>query len=327
MKKEKNDSIERIKSYQKKGKSDQHKGKKEEYDDKGEKPEDYTGVSFLYIRYNDTDNGDRPAIAPYWRSPDLNVLPNTTNDPSGYVTELFTGTPYTVECTVSNGGDLEVHSAVVEIFLTNATLGRRVGNTIPLGLTNTFVPANGTSKVNFDWIPTPEQSGHFCLLARAYSFSPTIDVPLDFDYLDTLNDRHVAQQNLTIIQVNRLLMFDVFPNGKEDEDKPFFILIQSAKDDTLEELKCNPRLKKINVMLGDPEAEFEIESVGQHDRVIQKVTHNNWEGSTKLSFIQMNLKIPQINVKKGEGHLYDVLLIDAKNKKSIIGGFSIIVTK
>ncbi|MCC6511825.1 MAG: hypothetical protein IT423_22180, partial [Pirellulaceae bacterium] len=72
----------------------------------------------------------------------------------------------------------------------------------------TFVPALGASAVEFPWTVPPSESGHKCLFARVFSLSP-LDVPVDTFALDPRLDRHVAQQNLSIVSQGQAFGFNL----------------------------------------------------------------------------------------------------------------------
>jgi hypothetical protein len=88
----------------------------------------------------------------------------------------------------------------VEFFLTNPTLGFNTTVAQYLGVTqlgSLLLPA-GNGDANFLYQVPPTESGHKCLFARTWSFSP-LDKPFDLFALDPRIDRHIAQKNLNFV--------------------------------------------------------------------------------------------------------------------------------
>jgi hypothetical protein len=174
-----------------------------------EPPGFFVDSSYLYVRSFDGDNGSRPfANQVYWKSPDIRISPVT--DLSAYTRTLNAGETYNISCTVRNRGDMAVPSAKVEFWLTDPTLGfdTRFATHLSLGnVPSTWVNSNTTAVVNFPYSVPPIESGHKCLFARVFSFSP-LDIPVDNFALDPRMDRHVAQLNLNIIKQAEPLLFN-----------------------------------------------------------------------------------------------------------------------
>lgn len=163
-------------------------------------PGEFHDSSFLYIRSYDADLGVRPFSGPvYWHSPDITLSP--LSGVAAYTTTLYAGDTYLIRCSLRNRGDIGVPSAKVELFLTEPTLGfdTRFATNLTLGrVPNTWVGSDANASVEFAYTVPPTESGHKCLFARAFSFSP-LDLPIDDFQLDPRLDRHVAQQNLNIV--------------------------------------------------------------------------------------------------------------------------------
>ncbi|MGC5583883.1 hypothetical protein [Ornithinimicrobium sp. W1665] len=157
--------------------------------------------SFLYLRSYSADEGVRPLPGvTFWLSPDLLVRPVTST--GAYTTTLVAGQTYVLTALLRNRGDLAVPSAKVEFFLTDPTLGFDVRYATRLTRLETvpaaWVPSGGSASVDFRWTVPASESGHKCLFARAFSFSP-LELPLDDHALDPRLDRHIAQHNLHIV--------------------------------------------------------------------------------------------------------------------------------
>lgn len=173
-------------------------------------PEVFNESSLMFIRSFDGDIGQRPfANVAFWNSPDIELLPLTST--GVFTTELIAGESYGIRVNVRNRGDLFVPAAKVELFLTDPSIGfdTRLATKLTLGaVPQTFVPALGTSTVEFPWTVPPSESGHKCLFARVFSLSP-LDVPVDLFSLDPRLDRHVAQQNLSIVRQGQAFSFNL----------------------------------------------------------------------------------------------------------------------
>ena len=180
-------------------------------------PSHFVDSSFLYIRSYDGDSGNRPfANQVFWLSPDMRVSPITNL--AAYTQTLNAGETYALTCAVRNRGDLGVPSAKVEFWLTDPSLGfdTRYATHLTLGaVPATWVNAYGSGQVTFAYTVPPTESGHKCLFARVFSFSP-LDLPLDDFRLDPPLDRHIGQLNLNIVGQGQPFMFNAIhaPNAE-----------------------------------------------------------------------------------------------------------------
>ncbi len=178
-------------------------------------PGKFIESSYLYIRSCDADQGFRPIPCPvFWLSPDIRVTPiSGVGSPTR---ELVAGEAYRLTALVRNRGDLTVPAAKVEFFLVNPTLGFDTRFATRIGVGQTWVDAYGAAEISVDYMVPPDLSGHYCLFARVFSFSP-LDLPVSDYALSPPMDRHVVQQNLTIIAGAQSLTMDVIhlPNAAE----------------------------------------------------------------------------------------------------------------
>jgi len=180
-------------------------------------PAHFVDSSFLYIRSYDGDAGQRPfANQVFWLSPDIRVSPITNL--AAYTQTLNAGETYALTCAVRNRGDLGVPSAKVEFWLTDPSLGfdTRYATHLTLGaVPATWVSAYGSGQVTFAYTVPPTESGHKCLFARVFAFSP-LDLPLDNFRLDPPLDRHIGQLNLNIVGQGQPFMFNAIhaPNAE-----------------------------------------------------------------------------------------------------------------
>lgn len=201
-----NDTLEKIKSYiaeldarAAKAQADAHTTLNplfQKRDDRKKPPRDFVDSSYLFMRSCDADAGNRPIPCPvFWLSPDLRVSP--LSNIGAPTRELRAGDTYRITATVRNRGDLMVPSAKVEFWLVTPSLGFDVRFATKLGVAAERVQAFGATEVSLDYTVPASVSGHRCLFARVFSFSP-LDIPVDDFALNPVIDRHVAQLNLNI---------------------------------------------------------------------------------------------------------------------------------
>lgn len=180
-------------------------------------PRHFVDSSYLYIRSFNGDSGSRPfANQVFWLSPDITASPISSL--GAYTQTLNAGETYALTCAVRNRGDLGVPSAKVEFWLTDPSLGfdTRYATHLTLGrVPSTWVNAYGSSQVTFAYTVPPTESGHKCLFARVFAFSP-LDLPLDNFRLDPPLDRHIGQLNLNIVGQGQPFMFNAIhaPNAE-----------------------------------------------------------------------------------------------------------------
>ncbi|GAP43656.1 hypothetical protein TBC1_111812 [Lentimicrobium saccharophilum] len=186
-------------------------------DNKRPKPDTFKESSFMYIRSYNNDTGVRPFSGiSFWNSPDINISP--INNLGVYTTTLEGGISYNIACRLHNRGDLMIPYPKVEFFLASPTLGFNTTVAQYLGVTQLpalLLPASNM-EANFVYNVPPAESGHKCLFARAWSFSP-LDKPFDLFALDPRTDRHIAQKNLNFVPQATPYMFNVVhqPNALE----------------------------------------------------------------------------------------------------------------
>ena len=180
-------------------------------------PRHFVDSSYLYIRSFNGDSGSRPfANQVFWLSPDITASPISSL--GAYTQTLNAGETYALTCAVRNRGDLAVPSAKVEFWLTDPSLGfdTRYATHLTLGrVPSTWVNAYGSSQVTFAYTVPPTESGHKCLFARVFAFSP-LDLPLDNFRLDPPLDRHIGQLNLNIVGQGQAFVFNAIhpPNAE-----------------------------------------------------------------------------------------------------------------
>lgn len=233
--------------------------------DKG-RPDTFNDSSFLYIRSYDGDVGIRPFSGiTFWLSPDINISP--ISQLGDFTTELEAGKSYNLSTRLHNRGDVIVPYPKVEFFLTDPTLGFNTTVAKYLGVTQLpamLLPASN-GEANFLYNIPMTESGHKCLFARTYSFSP-LDKPFDLHLLDPRLDRHIAQKNLNFVPQNTAYAFNLIHQPNANETIEFVPLakdqVHAIQHPTLRSLKIgNIRnaelLQKIKIeMTGDSTAKL-----------------------------------------------------------------------
>ncbi|MBP9503554.1 MAG: hypothetical protein KBF17_15455 [Candidatus Promineofilum sp.] len=180
-------------------------------------PRHFVDSSFLYVRSFNGDDGNRPfSNQVYWLSPDILISP--VSNPGVYTRTLNAGEMYNLQCYVHNRGDMVAPSIKVEFWLTDPSLGfdTRYATHLTLGRVPTIWVnpySSGVAQVTYTVPPT--ESGHKCLFARLFSFSP-VDLPIDDFRLEPPLDRHIGQSNLHIVPQAQPFMFNVIhpPNAE-----------------------------------------------------------------------------------------------------------------
>ena len=80
---------------------------------------------------------------------------------------------------------------------------------------STWVGSGANAAAEFSYTVPPTESGHKCLFARTFSFSP-LELPIDDHQLDPRIDRRIAQQNLNIVGQSQAYSFGLVhaPNAR-----------------------------------------------------------------------------------------------------------------
>jgi hypothetical protein len=186
---------------------------KEIYGNKERKPEEFKDKTFLFIRATGTDTGARPLPGGtiFWNSPDIELF-----SPAGLViptNQLETNNKYCITVLVHNEGDMACNSCIVELFICNPSIGFDRPHATLIGIQNVSVQGHNTVVARFDFTPGLENLGHQCLFARAYSYA-SADMPDSAEQFNTTTDRHIGQQNLSVINDGTTYEFMVFLPGK-----------------------------------------------------------------------------------------------------------------
>jgi hypothetical protein len=211
-------------------------------DDGGKGREGFHDSTFLYIKAVEADTGQRP-IPPgtlFWNSPHVELFDGEVLIPTN---QLQAGQDYTIEVTITNGGDLEAPTCSVDLFICNPSLGFNVAAGKLIGVKHAAVGPHGVAGVRFGYTATASDVGHRCLFARVYSVS-TRDYPADASALNAVEDRHIGQQNLSVVQQGSALPVDLAPMTREG----FTIALvrQNAVRKTLTQFAAVDRLRTVN---------------------------------------------------------------------------------
>ena len=168
--------------------------------------ESYRDRTWLYIKSYTGDAGDRPIPGGtvFWNSPDVELFDGETLIATN---ELKEGNEYEVQVTVSNGGDYAATACTVDLFICDPSLSLTLNQAKFLGVQSTEVAPHDSSLLKFSFKAGAEDVGHRCLFARAYS-AITKDLPLNANNFDTPADRHIAQQNLSIVKQGEAFMME-----------------------------------------------------------------------------------------------------------------------
>lgn len=186
-------------------------------DDK-EKPDDFKDKTFLYIRATATDIGDRP-IPPgtnYWNSPDIELY--DSNNILISTNQLKRNQNYTIKVLVHNDGDMSCNSCTVDLFICDPTIGFNRMSATQIGIQTISILGHSTAVASFNFTPKAENEGHQCLFARAYSYVNG-DLPNSGDQFPTTTDRHIGQQNLSIVKQGSEFEFMIAPDFLVDKAK------------------------------------------------------------------------------------------------------------
>jgi len=291
------------------------------------------GSTYLYIRAYIGDVGDRP-IPPDtvgWLSPDIKILdshslPITTG-------EIIAGTPYVINVTVTNDGDVDCFSSTVELYIIDPIIGF-CDITSNIGCQTVEILAHSKTDVQFNFQPS-NVLGHKCLIARVYSLF-TNDFPLDWQSFSACNDRHIAQHNLTIIAQSKTISFDLNP-GKifEGKDLELSFQVDTKVVDNLD----IPKIAKYTIRTepvdfasfkvlkvakkGSPKSSLNNEKLKRTQVKMGK--NNTWAfKKVKKETSIIHIEIPSLNLRRNDALPINLNVIE-KSSGHIVGGITLFV--
>ena len=183
---------------------------KEMFEGVDDKPDDFKDKTFLYIRATSTDLGERPIPSGtvFWNSPDIELY-----DSNGILiptNELDENRDHTIQVVVHNEGDMTCNSCTVDLFICNPSIGFDRPHATQIGIQSIMIAGHNTSLANFSFRPAAENVGHQCLFARAYSYVNG-DLPDHGDQFSTRTDRHIGQQNISVVSQGTDFEFLIAP--------------------------------------------------------------------------------------------------------------------
>lgn len=321
-------------------------------------PQPFKDSTWLYIRSLDGDDGSRPLPSGiFWQSPDVELFSRTGEN----VDRLETGEEYRVQVTIRNRGDLHAHACTVELYLCDPAIGSAIASpaTHFLAMQSTSVSSGGTSIVEFPFTAKPEFAGHKCMFARVHSVLNR-ELPLNVGLLDAVNDRHDAQQNLTITAVGEIIRISMAM--PEMGNNNFMFMVKAAafsekiwpqkrfgglkflskKTAEVSEkgfvLLAGKQQEGINYGPNAPLVKITDAIAKQYNLDIKKLPVNqmlarggegwnlSFTNKTKGSTFVGHLVVPKINLSKGQAAMFLVYAVDAQKKTpTTIGGFTLMV--
>jgi hypothetical protein len=164
---------------------------------------EFDGITYLYIRTNPADNGNVP-LAPgleFWISPDITII--QPGGMHGYEAIVDGGNQ--VEVIVTNAGGIPAVDAYVEVFLADPSTAFSPATATPLGGDFISIDGYNTKTFTLSWVPTVNEAGHRCLLARVCLSMPP-DCYSNPAIFDVVGDRHVAQRNINVLKIKEKSM-------------------------------------------------------------------------------------------------------------------------
>lgn len=164
-------------------------------------------LPYLFLRANPGDTGTRPAVGPFWESPDVYLLAGVHPSaappiPPELGQTALAGQPNTVYAHVWNFGRQAAHDVVVEFYWCNPSLGFNPtsAHLIGRGTTHLGDRSSGRShhvvKCPEPWVPTFVNGGHECLLIRAWD---NVGDLLTTPEWDASINRHLGQRNVHVV--------------------------------------------------------------------------------------------------------------------------------
>jgi len=167
--------------------------------DDGDKPDKpFDAVTRLYIRTHPADDGSEPFTASpnFWESPDVLIV-----QPGGAVGGVAVPLELNhVRVVVTNGGGIPAVDAYVDAFVANPSTGFTPVTAEAIPGDWVTVQAYSTAVVDLPWTPRATDSGHRCIIARVSLVVP-FDSYTDPTVFDVVGDRHVAQRNISVLEV------------------------------------------------------------------------------------------------------------------------------
>jgi hypothetical protein len=171
---------------------------------------------------------------PWYLSPNLWNVPGRPDASPG--SPVF-GQPNFLWAKIRNRGSTRVENAQVNYYWANPSVGfdRNTVNRVGTAYITLEGRMTGDALCLTPWIPRYIQGGHICILAEA--FHPVLDpLPISRDF-DVQTDRHVAQNNLSIIEMDTpIFRFSFEVHNSSRISRTFTISSTEAKADDVKKL-------------------------------------------------------------------------------------------
>jgi hypothetical protein len=166
----------------------------------GEDAKSAPPATFLYIRYDEADDGNERPIksgVAYWHSPDIWVTNvDALGNPVG-------GEPTEVKARIWNVGSLQASPLFVEFWFIAPSLGITTSAPKKIGTARSLGTARSATVVRCPQLWTPPVTDatklHSCLIATCWA-PLQHDLPLKPS--TPVSDRHTGQRNLTVMEAS-----------------------------------------------------------------------------------------------------------------------------
>jgi hypothetical protein len=164
----------------------------------GKEEEPYL-TTYLFIERAEGDQGTNPLPPefPAWCSPAI-----ITIRPDGVPSyEIIVNQTNIIRVEVTNRGQMDASDAYVEVFCVDPNTCCTPNTATRLGGNFLSIPSYSKAATEIRWKPPSSNKGHHCLFARVCLGVPP-DCFRDGSIFDVVNDRHVAQRNIEIVELN-----------------------------------------------------------------------------------------------------------------------------
>jgi hypothetical protein len=147
---------------------------------------------------------------PWWLSQDIWIVPG--NDPNNSPGIPIAGQTNYLWAKVHNVGNQKIENTRINFYWSNPASGVFRSNSTLIGFSFVDLEAGETKEVLCltPWIPVIVNDGHECLVVEAVTPYDPLPTPLP-DEFDPPIYHQVAQRNLHILVLNRMMDFIVFP--------------------------------------------------------------------------------------------------------------------
>lgn len=172
---------------------------------------------------------------PWWLSPDVWTVPGS--NPEGAPGQPVAGELCYLWARVRNNGTAGVQNATVRFYWADPSVGfdRSTANQIGTSFVSLDPAEDAEVLCLAPWVPTFVNGGHECILAEAFHnndplpATPAFNVP---------TDRHVAQRNLTVVNVGAMKAFSAFFTivNTQRVDRAFELIVRQGRLEEIEPL-------------------------------------------------------------------------------------------